>query len=314
MRSIIYRNISYCTLASYSWTDPNLLDQRVASIRSFTGTRHFSGHCFFHFQRKNPITWKLTSITRKTQNKSCIQLQETWFIVSSKKCRPCTWLLMNFQTWWRKKPHKTQLRTAVREPLYTKFAHFCCKLMIYVKKACSFYFDVRATWTLCDDQGLRYSCPSDLVQLRHISRQLDGFFLSQQYFYLSKSQTWLKKSITIFRIYLGGLFGSNYNLKMTYSCIILHDNFEDIPIFSKKPPETSKVIEKWSHIVSRYIQVVSVPLPHIFSMQSKKKNLQNACPLIGRISRILAKSIILDFVNFCNFLHVVLDMIKDIFF
>jgi hypothetical protein len=53
-----------------------------------------------------------------------------------------------------------------------------------------------------------------------------------------------QKSIKIFRIYLGGLFGSNLTLKMLCSRIILHDNFEDIRIFSKEPPGTSKVIKR----------------------------------------------------------------------
>jgi hypothetical protein len=69
----------------------------------------------------------------------------------------------------------------------------------------------------------------------------------------SKSQTWLKKSIKIFRIYLGGLFGSNCNLKMSSFCIILQDNFEDIHNFSKKPPGTSKVIKKLRNIFSKNI-------------------------------------------------------------
>jgi hypothetical protein len=48
----------------------------------------------------------------------------------------------------------------------------------------------------------------------------------------------------VFRIYVGGLFGFNYNLKMLYFCIILHDNFEDINIFIKKASWNLKVIKK----------------------------------------------------------------------
>ncbi len=56
--------------------------------------------------------------------------------------------------------------------------HFGWKLVMYIKKACSFYFYLKATRVQCDDQGLRYSSPRDQVQLRHISGQLTEFFLS----------------------------------------------------------------------------------------------------------------------------------------
>jgi hypothetical protein len=57
-------------------------------------------------------------------------------------------------------------------------AHFGSKLAMYINKACSFYFDKKAKRFKCDDQGLRYSSPSDQVQLRHISGQLTEFLLS----------------------------------------------------------------------------------------------------------------------------------------
>ncbi len=52
---------------------------------------------------------------------------------------------------------------------------------------------------------------------------------------------------------MGGLFGFNYNLKMLYFCIILHDDFEfeDINIFIKKASWNLKVIKKWFNNFSR---------------------------------------------------------------
>ncbi len=47
----------------------------VSALSAFwemnTGTRHFSGHWFFQFQRNLPITSKIVSISKKLQNKSC---------------------------------------------------------------------------------------------------------------------------------------------------------------------------------------------------------------------------------------------------
>ncbi len=50
--------------------------------------------------------------------------------------------------------------------------------MMYIKKACSFYFNLKAKRVQSDDQGLRYSSLSDQVQLRRISGQLSKFVLS----------------------------------------------------------------------------------------------------------------------------------------
>jgi hypothetical protein len=41
-------------------------------IKWCTGTRHFSGHWFFQFQGKLPITSQIIFISTKLQNKSCI--------------------------------------------------------------------------------------------------------------------------------------------------------------------------------------------------------------------------------------------------
>jgi hypothetical protein len=54
-----------------------------------------------------------------------------------------------------------------------KNGSFFLESVMYIKKACSFFFDLGATSIQCDDQGLRYSCPSDQVQLCHISGQLN---------------------------------------------------------------------------------------------------------------------------------------------
>jgi hypothetical protein len=59
-----------------------------------------------------------------------------------------------------------------------------------------------------DDQGLRCSFSSDLAQLRHISGQMEHFFLFQDYIKLDKSQAYLKITLKICRIHLAGLFGS----------------------------------------------------------------------------------------------------------
>jgi hypothetical protein len=88
-----------------------------------------------------------------------------------------------------KKPNTTQLWTAVWEPPSSKMAQLYGKTMMYIKKACSFYFNLSAMRSHCDDQGLRYSFSSDLVQLRHISGQLNDFFSFQEYFYLHQSHT-----------------------------------------------------------------------------------------------------------------------------
>ncbi len=68
----------------------------------------------------------------------------------------------------------------------------------------------------CDDQGPRYSCPGDQVQLRHISGQLNEYFRSLENHWPSKSQRWLEKSIKVCSIHVGRIFGSSFNLKMLY--------------------------------------------------------------------------------------------------
>jgi hypothetical protein len=87
------------------------------------------------------------SIARKTQNKSCTSSRDLINGVFRKIQGPylITYEFSNMMM--EKKPHTTQLRTAVCEPpYYTRLAHnFCCKVVIYVKEAGSFYFVLRAT-------------------------------------------------------------------------------------------------------------------------------------------------------------------------
>ncbi len=76
-----------------------------------------------------------------------------------------------------------------------------------------------------------------------------------------------QRSIKIGRILLCVKFGPNFDLKNLYFWITLHDYLKDIHIFTKKPPGTSKVLEKWFYIFSRHIWVVFVPLPLISSLK-----------------------------------------------
>jgi hypothetical protein len=134
----------------------------------YAGTRYFSGYWFFQFQQKLPITSQTLSISTKVQNKNCKSSKDAINGAFTKIQSPylITYEFSNIMM--GKKPQTTQLRTAVREPPYTKMAPYCCKTVIYIKNAYSFYFCLWATWIQCDGQGLRYSCPSDQVLIRHI--------------------------------------------------------------------------------------------------------------------------------------------------
>jgi hypothetical protein len=57
---------------------------------------------------------------------------------------------------------------------------FCWEPVMYTKKARSSHFELSAKRIRCGDWGLSYSFPKDQVQLREISGQFNGFFLSKK--------------------------------------------------------------------------------------------------------------------------------------
>jgi hypothetical protein len=131
---------------------------------------------------------KLLSKPTKHHNKSCTSLKDQINGVFTKIQSPFL-IIYEFSKVAMK---KTQQDTIMDSSLWAsllKKGSFWWEARDVHKGSWFFLLYLSAMRIHYDDQGLRYACPSDLVQLRHISGQLNVFSLSQEYFCPLERQT-----------------------------------------------------------------------------------------------------------------------------